>query len=59
MFYPKRNKYVIIGLLLFSLTLAACSQEPVKATRVVEGERPGPKVDSFYWQRALPRFYIS
>jgi hypothetical protein len=42
MFYPKRNKYVIIGRLLFSLVLAACSLKPVPATRVVEGEVPGP-----------------
>jgi len=44
MFYPKRSKYVIIGLLLFSLALAACGEEPVEVTRVVEVEVPGPEV---------------
>ncbi|MCB8943907.1 MAG: cytochrome c3 family protein [Ardenticatenaceae bacterium] len=45
MFYPKRSKFVIIGLLLFSLILVACSQEPVEVTRVVEVEVPGPEVE--------------
>ena len=45
MFYPKRSKYVIIGLLLFSLILVACGQEPVEVTRVVEVEVPGPETE--------------
>ena len=45
MFYPKRSKYIVIGLLLFSLILVACSQDPVEVTRVVEMEVPGPEVE--------------